>query len=156
MAVHQVEQILVAGLFHLLGNLVLHRGGGRVLAPGVAKDESVVERDGVAQSAGLLIVPLRLARESHNNIRRNRYAGTRRTDALGKFLEFFGRVAPTHDFQDAVGSALEREMNMLDEFGQAHKGFNQIIAVTNRVGGCEAHALDAIHRADGFQQLDKG
>ena len=65
----------------------------------------------------MLIVLLGLAGESDNDIRRDRHAGPRGTNALGELLEFLRRVAPAHDFQNAVGAALEWQMHMLYELG---------------------------------------
>ena len=155
MAIHNLEQILVPRVFYFLRDLSLHRGCGGVLAGRISKDKGIVERDGFAEGAGFFVVLVGLAGEADDDIAGDRHAGTGGADALGEPLEFFGGITSTHDFEDAVRAALEREVDMLDELGQARKGLDQIVAVADRMGRGETHTLDAIDRADSLEQLNE-
>jgi hypothetical protein len=153
-AVDDFEQFLIPRLLQFLGDLLPHRGGGGVLAGRVAEDEGIVERDGLAEVAGLVEILVGLAGEADDDVGGDRHARTGLADALGEFLKFPGCVATAHDFQDAVRTALERKVDVLDELGQARRRrSNRRGSRWGAVG--EAHLLDAIDRADRLEQLDE-
>ena len=58
-----------------------------------------------------------------------------------------------HGFEDAVGSRLQRQVDVLGQFGQAAEAIDEIFAETDGVRGGEAQAFQAFDFVHRFEQL---
>jgi hypothetical protein len=65
---------------------------------------------------------------------------------LADLDELLVLVRPAHQLQDAIRSALHREVDVRAELRQIGEGCDEVIAIADRVRGGEANALNAFHR----------
>ena len=75
---------------------------------------------------------------------------------LADLDEFLVLIGTAHLLEDAVRSALHREMDVRAEFRQIGERGDEVVPVADGVGGGEADALDALDFVHGFQQLHEG
>ena len=155
-AIDHVEQALVALLLDGFGQLAGHVRGGGVAAGGVAEDEGVVEADAFDGLEGGEEILFGFAREADDDVGGDGQARAGGLHALADFDEAGVFVGSAHFPQDAVRTALEREMDVGAELGQAGEGLDEVLAVADGVGGSEADAGDFVDFVDGIEQLDEG
>ena len=67
--------------------------------------------------------------------------------------EFFRGVAAVHGFEEAVGTGLQRQVNVLGELREAAEAVDEVLAEADRVGGGEAEALEPFDLMHGFEEL---
>ena len=96
-----------------------------------------------------------LAGESDDDVGGDCDARTGGFHFLTDFDELFVPIGPAHFPQDAVRTALHREMDVRTKFRQIGEGGDEVVAVTDRVGRGETDALDAFHFMHRFKQLHK-
>ena len=101
------------------------------------------------------IIGLGFAREANNDVGRNRDAFARLPDSPDKIDIFFRSVSAVHRFEDLVGTGLQREVNVLDQFGQARKCLDQVVPESDRMRRSKAEPLQSVDPVHRFEQLHK-
>jgi len=88
--VHDLEQMVIAALFDPFVDLIRH-SSRRCIAPGrVTEYKSIIEVDFFDQSAGLLVIIVRFARKSDDDVSRDADSLSRIADLPDKIGIFFG------------------------------------------------------------------
>ena len=131
----------------------VRRRGAR--AGGEDEGVALVEADIADQLHGFLEIILGFAGEAHDEIRRHadvRAHGAQLADLL---LEFDRGVAALHGRQDAVGTGLHGQVQVVGQLRHAGIGLDQRIGELQRVRGGEADAADAFDAGDGVDQYRK-
>src|SRR5207237_225615 len=153
--VHDLEQMVIAALFNPFVDLIRH-SSRRCIAPGrVTEYESIIEFDFVDQGAGLLVIIVRFARESDDDVSRDGDSLSCIADLPGKIGIFFGGISPVHRLQNPIRARLHRQVEVIDQFWQAPVGVNQVFAKSDRVRRSEAKTLQTLDFVDGIEQLHK-
>src|SRR4029077_1285520 len=153
--VYDLEQMVIAALFDPFVDLIRH-SSRRCIAPGrVTEYEGIIEFDFFDQSAGLIEIIFRFARESDDDVSREGDSLSRIADLSDKIGIFFGGISPVHRLQNAVRARLHRQMEVIDQFRQAPVGVDQIFTKSDRVRRSEAKTLQTLDFVDGIKQLHK-
>jgi hypothetical protein len=155
MTIDHTQKILIAELLHFLRNLLIHRGGRCITARRISEDKGIVKSYGVRELASLLVFSVALSGKTHDDVGGNSEAGPRLAKSLHKPQIPFRGVSATHYLENAVGAALQGEVDMFDEFLLASQGAKEVVTKSNWVWGGKADARDSIHGTDAIDELDE-
>src|SRR5207253_1480694 len=137
-----LEQPRVAARLDLVGHLVLHRRRRRAGPTRVAEGEDVVVADPLDHVERLLEVRLGLARETHDQVRRERHRGLRVADLADELEVALARVAAVHPLEHGVRARLERQVKVLAHLRHLPQRADEPGREVVRVGGGEPDPLD--------------
>ena len=150
---HEVDEPLDALLFDVLRHLVGH---GRRLSPASRREderERAVVADFLDDLERLLEVPIGLAREADDDVRRQGEVGDPSPHLVREPEVALPAVRPLHRLQDARRARLERQVCVLaDRIALGHGG-DQLAPKVLGVRAREADALDSRNGIAGPQQL---
>src|SRR2546428_8927690 len=111
--------MVIAALFDPFVDLIRH-SSRRCIAPGrVTEYKSIIEVDFFDQSAGLLVIIVRFARKSDDDVSRDADSLSRIADLPDKIGIFFGGISPVHRLQNPVRARLHWQVEGIDQFLQA-------------------------------------
>ena len=108
----------------------------------VLEDEVVLEGKFAHERTGLLEVFVRLGGEADNDVARDADIGHDADRALHEIDILASRIAAVHEFQDSIGTALGRHMQILTDTRTVAHHREHIVAEVARVTGHEAKAED--------------
>ncbi len=155
--VDHLEQVPIAGLFHLLVNLLSHlrpqafrsaanseRQTHCRIAP--ARPERVFFRNRSSVSPG----------KPDDHVGREGDILARRAQLVDQPKIFLRGVGAMHRLENSVRPGLQRQMDVLAKFRQIAQRRDQIRAKTDRMRRSKTQTLEAINVVHRFEQLDEG
>ena len=146
---------MVAALFDVFVDLIRHFRRRCIAPRRISKHEGIIEFDFFDQSVGLLVIIVRFARESDDDVSRDGDSLSCIADLPDKIGIFFGGISPVHRLQNPVRARLHWQMEAIDQFWQAPVGVDQIFTKSDRVRRSEAKTLQTLDFVDGIEQLHK-
>ena len=136
-------------LRHLLG----HGRGRRAGADGVLEGERRGEARGLDDAERLLEVLFGLAREPDDDVGGDGGVRDAGANAVEDAEELLGPVGPPHRLEDAVGTRLQRHVQLRHDGGRLGHGVDDVVGERRRVRAREADALEPVDPAGGAEQL---
>ena len=148
-------QSFEAAHFFFMRRVIVQVGGRRARARTVNKDEAQVEGDVFDQFQGLLELALGLAREADDKVGAEAQIRTDGTQFADDGFVFQGGVAAFHRAQYAVGTTLNRQVQMGNQLRQVAVALDNRVGKFARMAGGKAQAFDAGDFVDNAQQSGK-
>ena len=145
----------MAFLDQCLRQLIGHLGRGGVPAATVFEEERIIKFHFPAETQGLLEILLGFTGESHDNVRAHPHFRPSCAQFVDQFQKPIACVTSMHQLEHPIAAALHGQMGILHEFGQAHIGINQVIAVPFGMRGGKPDPLQPINFMHGLDQLHK-
>ena len=136
-------------------NIINHIGGWCTRTCG--EDEAIahVEIDVGNQLHGFLKVFGGFAREANDEVRTDLNIRTRRTQFTDDRLVFQRRVGTAHQVEDAIGTALYRQVQETHQFWRIAINLDDIVGKFDRMAGGKANTIDPVDSGNQTQQIGK-
>ena len=115
----------------------------------------LVEADLLDEAAGILEICFALPREADDDIRRDRHLRPGCTKKRDRVTEGHGVIVPVHGTQDAVRTALEREVKMRTQLRDRAKRLDERPRDDARLEAAETYPRDARHRRHRTDQCEE-